>query len=192
MVFSPVFVCHSSDLITIHQQQIVLQAFSLFKRCGMTEEVRPKGTPYGLAMGLLHEFADCLPAAVALLPDNVLWPGSSFTAQTFQLLDEAAAVLSALHAQHIPLALMVAADSAALVKVCLEDRQLLSQFSAVVSSCCGRSVHCSTRQQHATMTKSSYLYWMLCRWSTSPTSLTPSSSSQQEAPKAAGWRQQRR
>jgi hypothetical protein len=40
----------------------------------MTEEIKPKGTPYGLAMGLLHEFADCLPAAVVLLPDHVLWP----------------------------------------------------------------------------------------------------------------------
>lgn len=40
----------------------------------MTEEVKPKGTPYGLAMALLHEFADTLPAAVVLLPDHVLWP----------------------------------------------------------------------------------------------------------------------
>lgn len=40
----------------------------------MTEEVKPKGTPYGLAMALLHEFADTLPSAVVLLPDHVLWP----------------------------------------------------------------------------------------------------------------------
>jgi hypothetical protein len=40
----------------------------------MADELKPKGTPYGLAMGILHEFADCLPAAVLLLPDHVLWP----------------------------------------------------------------------------------------------------------------------
>lgn len=40
----------------------------------MTEEIKPKGTPYGLAMGLLHEFAESLPRAVVLLPDHVLWP----------------------------------------------------------------------------------------------------------------------
>jgi hypothetical protein len=49
------------------------------------------------------------------------------------MLDEAAAVLSALHAQHIPLTLMLPAQSSKLVKSCLEDTKLLSQFAAVVS-----------------------------------------------------------
>lgn len=40
----------------------------------MTEEVKPKGTPYGQAMAVLHDCADSLPAAVVLLPDHVLWP----------------------------------------------------------------------------------------------------------------------
>lgn len=40
----------------------------------MTEEVKLKGTPYGLSMAVLHEFADTLPGAVVLLPDHVLWP----------------------------------------------------------------------------------------------------------------------
>lgn len=48
------------------------------------------------------------------------------------MLDEAAAVLSALHAQHIPLALLVPAQSSKVVKSCLEDTKLLSQFAAVV------------------------------------------------------------
>jgi hypothetical protein len=47
----------------------------------MTEELKPKGTPYGLAMALLHEFADTLPAAVVLLPDHVLWPSDRWVMQ---------------------------------------------------------------------------------------------------------------
>jgi hypothetical protein len=57
----------------------------------------------------------------------------ALSAQTFQILDEAAAVLSALHAQHIPLALLLPAQSGKLVKSCLQDTKLLSQFAAVVS-----------------------------------------------------------
>lgn len=57
----------------------------------------------------------------------------ALTAQTFQILDEAAAVLSALHAQHVPATLLLAKDSMQLVKTCLEEANLLDcLFSAVV------------------------------------------------------------
>jgi hypothetical protein len=56
--------------------------------------------------------------------------------QTFKVLDEAAAVLSALHALHIPLALLMPAQSSKAVTECLEDTKMLGQFASVVSICC--------------------------------------------------------
>lgn len=56
----------------------------------------------------------------------------ALSTQTFQVLDEAAAVLSALHALHIPLALLVPAQSSKAVKGCLDETKMLDQFAAVV------------------------------------------------------------
>jgi hypothetical protein len=42
----------------------------------MTEEVKPQAPPYGLAVAALAEHADCLPSAVVVLPDHVLWSSS--------------------------------------------------------------------------------------------------------------------
>lgn len=139
----------------------------------MTEEVKPKGTPYGQAMALLQEFAESLPAALVILPDHVLWPSNrcalhcrdaklcyasargvcshgfcclsrsqGLSVQTFQLLDQAAAVLSAVHARHIPLALLIASDTAKVVRSCLEATSVLAQqFAAVVRSFMFQSTH---------------------------------------------------
>jgi hypothetical protein len=56
----------------------------------------------------------------------------ALSTQTFQVLDEAAAVLSALHALHIPLALLVPAQSSKAVQGCLDETKMLDQFAAVV------------------------------------------------------------
>lgn len=39
----------------------------------MTEELKPKGTPYGLAMSILQEHAVALPSAIVVAGDRVLW-----------------------------------------------------------------------------------------------------------------------
>jgi hypothetical protein len=50
----------------------------------------------------------------------------------FQLLEQASAVLSALRAQQLPVALVVPASSAQLVRSCLDIANMKIQFTTVV------------------------------------------------------------
>ncbi|WIA40730.1 hypothetical protein OEZ86_004419 [Tetradesmus obliquus] len=99
----------------------------------MTEQNAPKGEPYGQAVACLHS-CPSLPAAVVIHPDHVLWPQSSdgLTPDGFQLLEQASAVLSALRAQQLPVALVVPASSAQLVRSCLDSSNMAAQFTTVV------------------------------------------------------------
>lgn len=73
----------------------------------------------------------CVLFVIQLLPACSC--SQALSTQTFQVMEEAAAVMSALHALHIPLALLVPAQSSTAVKECLEDTKMLDQFAAVVS-----------------------------------------------------------
>lgn len=66
---------------------------------------------------------------------------NTLSLEHFQLLEQAAAVLSALRAQQIPVALVIPDGAQQILHSCLEQANLLEQFKVVVrSSCRGLSV----------------------------------------------------
>jgi hypothetical protein len=105
----------------------------------MTEELAPSGTPFGLAMAALHAHAAyALPGAVVLLLTDSAWLSAPL-----RVAEEAAAVLSALGARHVPLALLVPRGRAERAQDCVAAAaNLAAQFKAVVRlllvfrSCC--------------------------------------------------------
>ena len=72
------------------------------------------------------------PISVSILLQHAC--SDTLSLQHFQLLEPAAAILSALKAHHIPVALVVPVRAKVILRECLEQANLTQQFAAVVSS----------------------------------------------------------